>query len=67
MARILDIAGKPLSPRNSTRRRMKAQDMRDLTKIMATLVLIVSGYFLFAPENRETADNRVAVIGHSNG
>lgn len=33
MATLLDIAGKPLPPRNRAKRRLQQQDLRDLTKI----------------------------------
>lgn len=49
MATILDIAGKPLPPRNDPKRRLRAQDMRDLSKILIVLMLIVAGYFVFVP------------------
>jgi hypothetical protein len=49
MATILDIAGKPTPPRNDPKRRLRAQDMRDLFKILMVFMLIVAGYFVFAP------------------
>lgn len=49
MATILDIAGKPLPARNRLKRRLRAQDMRDLLKILIVLMLIMAGYFAFAP------------------
>lgn len=49
MAIILDIAGKPLAPRKRSKRRLRAQDIRDLLKIFIVLLLIISGYFAFAP------------------
>lgn len=49
MAIILDIAGKPLPPRKRAKRRLRAQDIRDLLKICIVLLLIISGYFAFAP------------------
>lgn len=49
MAVILDIAGKPLPPRKRAKRRLRAQDIRDLLKICIVLLLIISGYFAFAP------------------
>ena len=60
MATLLDIAGKPLSPRNRARRRLQQQDLRDLTKIFVVLVLITLGYFLLAPERDAAAEIRVA-------
>ena len=49
MAIILDIAGKPLPPRNQSKRRLRAQDFRDLMKVLIVLALIIMGYFAFAP------------------
>lgn len=49
MAIILDIAGKALPPRKRAKRRLRAQDIRDLLKICIVLLLIISGYFAFAP------------------
>ena len=49
MAIILDIAGKPLPPRNQSKRRLRAQDFRDLMKVLIVLSLIIMGYLLFAP------------------
>lgn len=49
MAIILDIAGKPLPPRNQSKRRLRAQDFRDLMKVLIVLALIILGYFAFAP------------------
>lgn len=60
MATLLDIAGKPLPPRNRARRRLQQQDMRDLTKIFVVLALIILGYFLLAPERDAAAEIRVA-------
>lgn len=51
MAIILDIAGKPLPPRNRSKKRLRAQDLRDLMKVLMILALIVLGYFAFAPTN----------------
>lgn len=60
MATILDISGKPLPPRNRRRGRLKAQDARDLLKILIVLALILTGYFLFAPSRDAGAEIRVA-------
>lgn len=51
MAIILDIAGKPLPPRNQARKRLRSQDLRDLLKILIVLSLIIIGYLTFAPSN----------------
>lgn len=51
MATILDIAGKPLPPRNQSKRRLRAQDFRDLLKVLIVLTLIILGYFAFAPND----------------
>jgi hypothetical protein len=49
MAIILDIAGKPLHPRNNSKKRLRGQDLRDLLKILIILSLIILGYFVFVP------------------
>lgn len=49
MANILDISGKPLHPRNQSKRRLRAEDSRDLLKVLIILSLIIMGYFAFAP------------------
>lgn len=51
MAIILDIAGKPLPPRNRSKKRLRAQDFRDLLKVLIVLSIIIMGYLLFAPAN----------------
>jgi|GWRWMinimDraft_5_1066013.scaffolds.fasta_scaffold87503_2 uncharacterized membrane protein len=67
MATILDIAGKPLPPRNRTKRRLRSQDLRDLVKILLVFLLIVIGYFMFAP-NREAAEGTdIAAAQRSQG
>lgn len=58
MAVILDIAGKPLPPRRRSKGRLRAQDTRDLLKIFIVLLLIVSGYFAFAPAESSREDVR---------
>ena len=60
MATLLDIAGKPLPPRNRAKRRLQQQDLRDLTKKFFVLVLLLLGYFLVAPERDAAAEIRVA-------
>lgn len=64
MAIILDIAGKPLPPRKRSKRRLRAQDIRDLLKVFIVLLLIVSGYFAFAPaeSSRDGARNVAAEV-----
>lgn len=49
MAIILDIAGKPLPPRNVSKRRLRAQATRDLLKALIMLFIVITGYFIFAP------------------
>ena len=51
MAVILDIAGKPLPPRNKSKKHLRAQDFRDLLKVLIILSLIIIGYLQFAPDN----------------
>jgi hypothetical protein len=59
MAVILDIAGKPLPPRKRAKRRLRTRDIRDLLKICIVLLLIISGYFAFAPaeSSRSQSEN----------
>ena len=54
MAIILDIAGKPLHPRNNSKKRLRGQDLRDLLKILIILSLIILGYFVFVPGHDST-------------
>ena len=67
MAQILDIAGKPLPPRNRSKQRLRAQDLRDLAKILVMLLLIVTGYFLFAPARDAARDIRAAAAQNTRG
>lgn len=60
MATLLDIAGKPLPPRNRAKRRLQQEDLRDLTKILVVLLLIIFGYFLVVPERDAAAEVGVA-------
>jgi hypothetical protein len=55
MATLLDIVGKPFSPRNRAKRRLQKQDLRDVTKIVVVLLLIILGYFLVVPERDAAA------------
>ena len=54
MANILNISGKPLPPRHASKRRLRAQHMRDLLKVLIMLMMVVAGYFLFAPAGEAT-------------
>jgi hypothetical protein len=54
MANILDISGKPLPPRHASKRRLRAQHMRDLLKVLIMLIIVITGYFLFAPAGEAT-------------
>jgi hypothetical protein len=65
MATILDIAGKPLPPRNRTKRRLRSQDLRDLVKILLVLLLIVTGFFMFAPSRNAAEEIGVAAAHRS--
>jgi len=49
MAIILDIAGKPLHPRNNSKKRLHGEDLRELLKILIIISLIILGYFVFVP------------------
>jgi hypothetical protein len=55
MATILDIAGKPIPARNKAKSRLRAEDIRDLLKVLLVVVLIVTGYLVFAPERNAAA------------
>jgi hypothetical protein len=61
MAIILDIAGKPLPPRNQSKRRLRAQDMRDLLKALIMLLIVIAGYFIFAPPIKATHSTDAAL------
>lgn len=67
MATILDIAGKPLPARNASKKRMKAQDIRDLSKIFLMLLLIVIGYSLFTPSRNAAEEIRIAAAQKAQG
>jgi hypothetical protein len=54
MANILDISGKPLPPRRRSKRRLRARDMRDLLKVLIMLMMVITGYFIFAPASEAT-------------
>ena len=49
MAVILDIAGNPM-PHRKRKNPAREQDLRDLSKILTMLLLIILGFFAFAPE-----------------
>ena len=65
MAVILDIAGKPLPPRNQSKNRLRAQDMRDLFKALIMLSLIISGYIVFVPTDEPAQSSQVAAQHNS--
>ncbi len=67
MATILDIAGKPLPNRRRAKSRLKAQDVRDLFKIMILLLLIIIGFFLFAPSRNAAEEIRIAAAQRTDG
>ena len=54
MANILEISGKPLPSRRRSKRRLRAQDMRDLLKVLIMLMMVITGYFIFAPAGEAT-------------
>jgi hypothetical protein len=66
MPTILDISGKP-PPRRRSKQRLQAQDMRDLLKITIMLLLIITGYFLFAPARDAAQEIRVAAAQRAQG
>lgn len=67
MAEILDIAGKPMPPRNRSKQRLRAQDLRDISKIVVMLLLIIAGYFLFAPARDAARDIRAEASQNPQG
>lgn len=67
MPTILDIAGKPIPPRNHARRRLQTQDIRDLLKILAVVLLVIAGYFAFAPERNAAEEIRIAAAQKAQG
>lgn len=60
MATILDIAGKPIPPRNRAKRQLRAQDIRDILKIVMVMAIIITGFYLFAPSRDAAQEIRVA-------
>jgi hypothetical protein len=67
MPTILDIAGKPLPPRNRIKRQLRAQDMRDILKILIVLCLVITGFFFFAPSRNAAEEIRVAAAQKAQG
>ncbi len=67
MATILDISGKPLPNRRRAKSRLKAQDVRDLLKIITLLLLIIVGFFLFAPSRDAAEEIRIAAAQRADG
>lgn len=67
MAPILDISGKPLPNRKRVKSRLKAQDARDLLKIVILLLLIIIGFFLFAPSRNAAEEIRIAASQRADG
>jgi hypothetical protein len=67
MPTILDIAGKPIRPRNQTRRKLRSQDVRDLFKILVMLILVAIGYYMFAPTRDTAQQMRIATQQKANG
>lgn len=67
MATILDIAGKPLPPRNRTKRRLRSQDLRDLLKIFLVFMLIIAGFFMFAPSRNAAEEISIATTQRAQG
>lgn len=67
MATILDIAGKPIPPRNHAKRSLRAQDVRDILKILFVTILIIAGFFLFAPDRDAAEEIRIAAAQQARG
>jgi hypothetical protein len=67
MATILDIKGKPLPSRNQPKRRFRAQDARDILKILIVLALVITGFFLFAPSRDAAEEIRVVAAQKAQG
>lgn len=67
MGTILDIAGKPLPPRNRMKRRLRSQDLRDLLKIFLVFMLIITGFFIFAPSRDAAQEISIATAQRSQG
>jgi len=67
MTTILDIAGKPIPPRNRAKRRLRAQDVRDILKIVLVMMLIIAGFFLFAPSRDAAEEIRIAAAQQADG
>ncbi|MBL0924428.1 MAG: hypothetical protein IBJ12_08175 [Sphingomonadaceae bacterium] len=67
MPTILDIAGKPIPPRNRARRRLQSQDIRDLLKILIVILLVITGFFAFVPERNAAEEIRVAAAQKAQG
>ena len=67
MGTILDIAGKPLPPRNRVKRRLRKQDISDILKIFIVLCLILTGFFFFAPKRDAAEEIRVAAAQKAQG
>jgi hypothetical protein len=59
MPTILDVKGKPIRPRNQTRRKLRSQDVRDLIKILVMLILVAIGYYMFAPTRDAAREIRI--------
>ncbi len=67
MAVILDIAGNPMPSRKRRRNRAREQDIRDLSKIALMLLLIIVGFFLFAPSRDAAKEISVAAAQKAQG
>jgi hypothetical protein len=67
MPAILDISGKPLPPRRRSKQQLRTQDMRDLSKVVVMLMIIIAGYFLFAPARDAAQDIRIAAAQKAQG
>jgi len=67
MATILDIAGKPIPPRNRAKGRLGGQDVRDILKIVLVMRLIIAGFFLFEPGRDAAEEIRIAAAQRADG
>jgi len=59
--------GKPIPPRNRAKRRLRAQDVRDILKIFLVMVLVITGFFMFAPSRNAAEEISLAAAQKADG